>query len=405
MAIPASLRPPLAAYWYTWLVRAAKLLLFSAPCRSRPGQMAREGRFPLATALFDWPASNDCAAPDQYAPETWKASFDEHQAADRGVLCGLFRSCTSGRDYVLQRAPTITLTLDTTVSQEPTAWLSRISTLRQILSARGSRPVHLTVVCDDTEHSAAAASVIGALGDSVAVAELRVKDKTPYDEQPSAAASAIHHLTAPALGPHLTTLAPTCAVLLPPPSSLTNVTQILADLLNSESERWPDDVHDRVLDSIAPYLPQLTSLTVHIEGDLFMHRVLTDTSHTLTSFTASCALGPELVGLLLDHCPALENIHCQTLWLDPWYDDRTWGVKRVVIDESEYNVGVQALPLPHSGQIEIQMDNVDFDAIDDEVSSASHSAVRYRAVRHTYRGCMLLGNAQSTRHTPPRAYS
>ncbi len=120
--------------------------------------------FSLAAALWGWPPAPGHAAPDQQAPDAWVLHFREHHAAsDPAVLSGLFTACPAGRDWVLDAAPKLTLTLDTTAEQTPAQWQRRISTLAETLSARRSRPVRLAVACDDSKRSATAAYVLPGL--------------------------------------------------------------------------------------------------------------------------------------------------------------------------------------------------------------------------------------------------
>lgn len=76
--------------------------------------MTRAGKFCLAGALFGWPAADGYQSPGQTAPDSWRAQFIK--TAGGWALAGLFSSCRSGRDMVLEQAPKASLREDASFS-------------------------------------------------------------------------------------------------------------------------------------------------------------------------------------------------------------------------------------------------------------------------------------------------
>ncbi len=130
--------------------------------------MQRGRKFSLAGALFGWPPAPGHRAPGQQVPDAWLLLFkNKHIRPDPAVQGGLFTACRSGRDFILESTPKVTVTLDTTVEQPRSAWCRRKSSLPQALGARGPQPIGLKVVCDGSQHSAASVAAVAGLVDDV----------------------------------------------------------------------------------------------------------------------------------------------------------------------------------------------------------------------------------------------
>ncbi len=297
-------------------------------------------KFSLAGALFGWEPAPGHAAPEQQAPDAWVLHFREHHAAsDPAVLSGLLTACPAGRDWVLEAAPRVTLTLDTTAEQTPAQWQRRISTLSSTLSARGSRAVRLDIACDGSTQSSAAGYVLPSLlpGLDVAVTELGMRSiSTAPGQFLYTPMISLLHAAVSAFAPHLTTLSlDPCPCALPPPDLLPQLRSLTLTTPTLDAEEL--QLEREVVRSIAPYTTQLTSLVINRDSDDW-HIEWPDLtpatpSNTLTSLSISSMIDEELLELVTEKLPALQSLRGARLRIDEDFSDRVWGVRELALTE------------------------------------------------------------------------
>ncbi len=290
--------------------------------------------FSLAAALWGWPPAPGHAAPDQQAPDAWVLHFREHHAAsDPAVLSGLLTACPAGRDWVLEAAPRVTLTLDTTAEQTHAQWQHRMSTLSSALGARGSRPLRLNIACDGSSRSSAAGCVLPRLlcGLDGAVTELVLVHRARTGAFPPSVT--FLWVLAPAFAPHLTTLSlDPCPCALPPSDLLPQLRSLSVSTPNFEA--GGHQLEREIVSSIAPYTTQLTSLVVKEGRGLDGHIEWPDMtpatpSHTLASLSIDFIVDTPLVWLATEKFPALQSLCATGLHLEADHSSKAWGVREL----------------------------------------------------------------------------
>ncbi len=255
------------------ILPAQALSSWMALCLSvQTKRMPQRGKFSLGAACFGGITADDRAEAGAHAPETWLALFAKH--ASPAVLLGLFSSSRAFRDFVLATAPTATVTLDTTTTHTYDEWQARLEAVRQALAARDGRDTTIRLVCDDSTYSATITALIpsdlqaagGCIrGLSIEGADVRERGR----------ALAVVLDRAAVAFPQLTRLRlDGCACALPDAAKLPHLRELW--LLESDRDLDPDpdeyivesdnesDPIDawRLVSSCAPYLPQLTTLTL-----------------------------------------------------------------------------------------------------------------------------------------------
>ncbi len=86
-------------------------------------------------AFFDFPAADGLLTPHSSTPATWRSQFIEQY---KTVYGGLFRTCRTGRDWVLTTAPEAQLTLQLTPEQLTGGrWQRQLQIAQQALATRG----------------------------------------------------------------------------------------------------------------------------------------------------------------------------------------------------------------------------------------------------------------------------
>ncbi len=236
--------------------------------------MQSGSEFSLVGALFGWPPAPGHTAPYQNEADAWVLLFRKHHAVPHpAVLSGLFTACPAGRDWVLDAAPKLTLTLDTTAEQTPAQWQRRISALSSILSARGGRGVRLALVCNDSKASHVSALVLSTLlpGLDVAVTQLHFRDLIEvHSFHPPPSAITLLNVAVTTFGPHLTTLLlDPCPCALPPPDLLPNLRSLT--LTTPILDEQGNQLEQEIARSIAPYTTQLTTLVVNTASGEHAH--------------------------------------------------------------------------------------------------------------------------------------
>ncbi len=358
----------------------------------------------LAAAVFNWPAAPGFIDPPQPIPADWREQFiSQYVLPDTEVLCGLYRSCGAGRQWVLTRAPHATLTLDCSAAAAVPDRLHQLSAVRRDLLARSSSdslPTKLVVVCDKQCAKDGPFSALSrALADcGQAITDLQVMSGEGSQAPAFSTASAFLAEMA-AVCPRLISLSINVPCLLPPPSALPHVTKLHFQLEvragDDAGEPIPDYHTPAVLQSAARLLPQLTTLQPHFvyryaddydeEPTLPWHSLFTppqSTPQTLTCFKTTSCLDEELLELLLNHAPALRCLEVGPVQLSAGeFSQGEWGVTELhasgVMYDSYHTHSLACLPL--SGLLTIHIPSVRFFATSAEVSGHEH----WRSISHT----------------------
>ncbi len=264
--------------------------------------------FSLGGAVWGFQPAVGYYSPQQQVPEAWLLVLVEHFADAEFYLC-LFRASRGARDWVLETAPTARYSL---VSSDVDMWQHQLSTLRERLQTRGSKPVRLRVPASQ-QHAAALAALPGVLagvGACITELTLRGPDRTPQQPvHPIAvehAAAAFLRAVAPHL-PNLSTLTLTnipCE--LPSPSVLPQLKDLSMDQLQ------PNRIIGR---SVVRLFTQLTALALqHAEAAESAVPALlrlcqpSNTTTTLVRLSIHAPLTDELLACLLISAPCLTEL-------------------------------------------------------------------------------------------------
>ncbi len=350
-----------------------------------------QGRDPpsLAAAVFDWPAAPGFTTPAQLIPADWLEQFiSQHVLPDPAVLCGLFQSCGAGRQWVLARAPTATLTLDFSATVSAVTHYQRLPAVRQCLLARNSSsssdslPTKLVVVCD--EQCAQYGPFSGlphALADcGQAITDLQFR--SGEGSQAPALSTASPFLAGmAAVCPRLTSLSTNVTCTLPTPAALPHLTRLVLAAMT-----WGQDTaeeHAPAVQSAARLLPQLTTLQVNITytnpmaGLTVWHHLHTpdSTSHTLTSIQTDDYLDDAQLWLLLNYAPALQRLTVGHVHLESdEHAGRQWRLTELVcerangLDRYRSSDTLVCLPVNSGGQMSIHVEQLALFVTSDQVS-------------------------------------
>lgn len=341
----------------------------------------------LGGALLGLPAADGHSLPDEGVPEPWLLLFVE-QYADAGVYAGLFSASKAGQAWALRTSPKAQCVLDATAPTPADVWAARLDRVCDALITRGALPTALKVVCGvykccedqmDTERCQAIAAVLA--GHAAGVTDLHVSGCKRVPISPEL--TAFYH-GIPAVFPSLRclTLMP-CPTPLPPPTGFPQLRELhvsldLADRMLNEHQSG--EVVDACLVSIAPYLPQLTAITVDSHGDagfewpaLFTGvpewpRKLRPCSTTLTTFSTTESLTDELCRLLRHCTPSLRRLRVDRLDLNQDHSHREWGVRFLSLQYSYMPSDLLHLPTCASGAVYVSARQCDLCIDTSEVS-------------------------------------
>ncbi len=281
--------------------------------------MQRGGKFSLAAALWGWPPAPGHAAPNQHAPDTWLDLFTaEHARTDPAVLSGVFTACRSGRDWVLEVAPRVSVHIDTSAPQPVAGFQRRSSTFHRALSARSNsvQRTQLQITCSETLQSSTVTYVLPSFlsGLSVPVTDITLQGRCPQEEV-DAVLSPIAGLLlslVPSLASHLTTLSlDPCPGPLPPPQLLPQLRSLSVSLYPLTNQpQWPYE--QVIVRSIGRLVTQLTALVVNRHnpmGNVPWSALTPDTpSYTLTTLSTNGYCDMALLRVATQWLPALETL-------------------------------------------------------------------------------------------------
>ncbi len=339
--------------------------------------MQRGSKFSFGGALMPgWPPAPGYTVPDDVVPGAWLESFVKQNKSDPGVLTSLLTSCRAGRDQALQSASHVTLTLNTINRIGDTAaWRRRVGVLGAALQARGAKPTRLSVTYSDTRDSlrlcVLAVPLLMEAPAAFTELSLRVID-TLVDDGETIRRLMCMFTSAASQLTRLDITSPYISI--PHPFHLASLKHISADL---RTDMWLEQApieHPDSLSALAPYLPQLTSLSLTLNSpqgtlweELFLPGVV---SHSLTHFTTSTWLTDELMQRLLNHTPALKELQVGQLSLaEPvGYGYRQWGVQQLVFETGTEAEVLAGLPASTAGTVCYSMQYLMMSAVSVEVS-------------------------------------
>lgn len=75
----------------------------------------RPSTFSFGGHLFEWPEADGKTAPLQKAPDSWQELFASNHFRDPDIALTTLETCKRGHQFTLERAPRLSLFLDTTL--------------------------------------------------------------------------------------------------------------------------------------------------------------------------------------------------------------------------------------------------------------------------------------------------
>ncbi len=304
-----------------------------------------EDSFPLAAVLFDCQLTRQYSKPHQHAPETWRTAF----AAQAGAITlhNLFGVSRGARDVVLQSAPRITLRLDLTGSGDIDVGVRQLEGVVQRLHTRGTLPVALRVQCLNSPVSSTLTALLppALQGAGAGVTEMTLE----YTDGPLDGAldgAAVDQRVAEFFLQRTAAVLPNLRSLnlqhwyctLPPPHLVPRLTQLSI----TGEHRLQGEPAIAAHRSVALLLPQLSSFTYEggawpnpasgQEGRNALVFTPASTTHTLTRLVTSDSLTDELLGLLLQHAPALRELCVRESALTTSHRGSTWELQQLHIE-------------------------------------------------------------------------
>ncbi len=303
----------------------------------------------LGAALFGGPEDS----PDSLLPDAWLALLFREHATPR-MRQAVFRTCRGGRRLVLQTAPMVSLRLRApTIRSEAQAPASgaalslgqrlaaitaryragelarrapradnaaRLEAARAALLVRGTQPTTLLLDCscsynESLNLSAVVDTLLSEAGQCITALQLRGSCHlySPENTETSIAVTAFLASAAPHL-PSLASLTLNfCPCILPSPAALPLLRRLCV-----ETGSHDDEATAAMYRTITPYLPQLTGLAVSDDEHALPWDELFNglkTAAALTHFTTSAGLCQGLARLLLKHCPVLQHVSVESVYL------------------------------------------------------------------------------------------
>ncbi len=329
----------------------------AAAAQAPPAAVAQ--KFSLGAAAFGGQPDDSCAHPDEQAPLAWQRLLV--QLADPPARRGLFTSCRAGRNLVLAHTPQVTLTLPLLQEQPIEQWLAQYDQVKAALLTRGSLPTRLRMAgwggCTASEVQASPLplrllSLLLQPTTAAGITDVAVWSVRQQHVQPSAVTHVLADLRS------LTRLDLTCADVwpLPAPSALPQLRDISFDLNHLDALGPP--AFERLCSNLAHYLPQLTSLQLEDHTDVIalipFHLLFTPAApapHLTTLNIQNTNLTDQLLGLLLDHTPALGQLTVNSVDLQSAaHSGRVWGVEHLTVEES-WPAGIVHLPVCRTGKL------------------------------------------------------
>ncbi len=275
---------------------------------------------------------------------------------DAGSRRAVYLASPACQTWVLGAAAHAAVTLIAYDGMSPAVWQRRLACAERGLMARGlqHRGTTTLILHLPTPNHAAQQSVLSlAPVAGAAVTELDLRQCPAETGQDLAHTDWLHGL--PAAFPHLRSLRVSrlCGRL-PPPAVLTHLRELHLHLVAAQSQGSTGCSIAEMCASIAPYLPQITTLTLSsTQHRLPWASVFSVASTTLTHFTTPDVLTDELVGCLCEYAPGLVQLGCSSvsgkLTLTGKHAESTWRVKHLSCECVDIEHGLARLPRPPAG--------------------------------------------------------
>ncbi len=322
-ALPVRSTPGAARFKWQAEAVCVSVLRSAAAAEAEPGSQAH-AQFSLGGALFGLTPARGHVSPQQQAPGSWVILFEKH--AGQAAYNGLFTSCRKGRDWVLQDASQIAIKLDTRAEQG--GGYHQLRAVRRALETRGVLPARLVAVTSCNASSLAACQRLfrGLRGACAGLGTLKIQVMAPVAEK--RAQSALEGVLS-------RTVAAIAAAVRRPPAEIT-LSKVLPQPAHFPSVRelvisGETCLSDHALQHLATFIPQLTTLRVQQPTYTGLWPAVfspASASRTLTCLSTGGTLTDELLGLLLEHAPALQSVEVHTVDVRSWqYRNREWRVQ------------------------------------------------------------------------------
>lgn len=284
------------------------------------------------------------------AREAERHTLYRPHAAGAAAYRGLFSASRGTRDWVLQTAPTAVLCIDTFAVHQrhlssppnPDPWPQQLSAVQQALQTRGALPTTLIVVlAEDTYCAEVCEDLLTAL-------EGVGSGMTGF---------ALHNLSPPA-GKTATEVLHRAAAVFPALQSLT-LHGAACKLPAASALRGLRELRvagQASIKAALAFVTQLTSLEITNARRPAWPRLFSPitTTHTLTHFSTDELLTNELLGLLLEHAPALAQLRVNSVGeLSKQHSDRQWKLRSLGVRNSVYMARLAWLPSSTHGRVEV----------------------------------------------------
>lgn len=310
--------------------------------------------FIINPGLFTAGANAQCVSMCAYKPENKHQTTSEHCAGSDFSSCAMSLAAgRAGRDYVLSTASMMTLQLDLGTAGSSEAWEQRLAVLERDLLTRGEpgaeifRVTTLKLVVTQEQSTSPAFQRIPSFLATAGKAFTSLEISSPAGSAPPTPAvlSAFLQQAAPGL-PNLRRLAILCgACTLPPPSCYPKLQSVRMDVGLDDAGNTAE-----VLAGLVPYLQQIEHLGLGLTApagpgrDSFpWHLLFTPSAAaagiTLASLTTEYDLTDNLLQLLQQRVPSLEELLVGRLAIQGDFSDKEWGVCELEVSRGVFERG------------------------------------------------------------------
>ncbi len=287
--------------------------------------------------------------------------------ADSDMYDGLFRTCRTGRDWVLTTAKMVCVKLELSTEQLfAKTWKCQIPAAKRALTIRGRPRTGFTTVLSVYGYNGAhfikkpdgygSTWFASQRTESAAVNSL-VSFMQRYGhyvnelwlgsygfDQPHFMLTLLQR-AASGLSNVATITMQECACILPPPSQLPSLQQLSTETLASDDNWAYGNMEHEFRSSIAAVLPQLTTLSAYTDDcddGPVLAAVVRRSGALCAHLTELVAprVDDSLVCALIDHCPNLRRLETYSLNVSQQHKGRVWGVQALAVYSSYYNADV-----------------------------------------------------------------
>ncbi len=271
---------------------------------------------------------------------------------DPATRSTLSQTSTGLYQWVWEASPQATVTLLAYTGLTEEVWKQRMARAEHGLALRGPHRSNKLVLRLPTPNPEALQPILSvSQGVGRAVTELEVHQSFSWTS-PTEGVRAPWLKALPAAFPNLRTLRINrlCGCL-PPPAQLPHLRDLHVTLVEQTESRDPACTPDQICTSIAPYLAQITALS--LLGDvpygglgIPWAKVFSGVTHTLTHLTKGGIIDQSLVQLLSTRAPALVRVSAESLYPA---ENEIWPIRELCIDCTDGEVHLHFLPLSLQG--------------------------------------------------------